>query len=213
MGRSVNAELLRRVARIGRSEVMLNYSPVTAQLPLAALPDPSAIDHYVHLHDVTFRAYEALLEIRGERSVPRIAYSQGVLELMTPSRFHENDKKRFARLLEAWAEETGVQLEGFGSWTLKSSREERGAEPDECYTVGRVPQSDGDRPDIVIEVVWTSGGLDKLEIYRKLGVAEVWFYERGSLTFFSLTGDVYQECARSQVLPGADPALFLRCMA
>jgi len=170
----------------------------------------------VYLHDVSFRAYEALLEMRGERSVPRIAYSQGVLELMTPSRYHENDKTRFARLLEAWAEETGVQLEGIGSWTLKSSHEERGAEPDECYTVGRVvgdDEDDGDRPDIAIEVIWTSGGLDKLEIYRKLGVREVWFYERGSLKFFALRGESYEECQRSPLLPDADPQLFLSCMA
>ncbi|HYQ02513.1 MAG TPA: Uma2 family endonuclease [Polyangiaceae bacterium] len=119
--------------------------------PLADRPDPSAIDHFVYLRDVSFRDYEALLEMRGERSVPRIAYSQGVVELMTPSRFHEKDKTRFARLLEAWAEEMGIQLEGIGSWTLKNSREERGAEPDECYTVGRVVDSDDDRPDIAIE--------------------------------------------------------------
>jgi len=178
--------------------------------------DPNAIDHFVYLHDVTFRAYEALLAMRGERSVPRIAYSQGVPELMTPSRFHENDKKRFARLLEAWAEETGIQLEGVGSWTLKSSRDERGAEPDECYTVGRVvgaDEDDGDCPDIAIEVIWTSGGLDKLEIYRKLGVREVWFYERGTLKFFALRDENYEECLRSALLPGADPDLFLRCMA
>ena len=154
--------------------------------------------------------------MRGERSVPRIAYSQGVLELMTPSRFHENDKKRFARLLEAWAEETGIQLEGVGSWTLKSRREERGAEPDECYTVNRIvgdDEDDGDCPDLAIEVIWTSGGLDKLEIYRKLGVREVWFYERGTLKFFALRDESYEECQRSRLLPGADPGLFLRCMA
>jgi Uma2 family endonuclease len=180
---------------------------------LPAPADPNAIDHFVHLHDVSFRAYEALLEMRGERTVPRIAYSKGVLELMTPSRFHENDKTRFARLLEAWAEETGVQLEGIGSWTLKSSAEERGAEPDECYTVGRVAGHDEDRPDIAIEVIWTSGGLDKLEIYRKLGVSEVWFYERGSLRFFALRGESYEECPRSPLLPGADPELFLSSMA
>ncbi len=193
---------------------MLESRTVNVAQPLPAPADPNAIDHFVYLHDVSFHAYEALLEMRGERSLPRIAYSKGVLELMTPSRFHENDKKRFARLLEAWAEETGVQLEGIGSWTLKNSQEERGAEPDECYTVGRVVgDDDGDRPDIAIEVIWTSGGLDKLEIYRTLGVREVWFYERGSLKFFALRGQGYEECERSPLLPGADPELFLSCMA
>jgi len=50
--------------------------------------------------------------MRGDRSAPRISYLRGELELMTPSRYHENDKTRFARVLEAWAEETGTELEG-----------------------------------------------------------------------------------------------------
>lgn len=175
-------------------------------------PDPSALDHFVYLRDVTWREYEALLAMRGERSIPRITYLRGVLELMSPSRYHELDKKKLARLLEAWAEEKGRVLEGYGSWTLKNSKEERGAEPDECYTVGRTASSDEDRPDIAIEVIWTSGGLDKLEVYRKLGVREVWIYERQTLRFFELRGDEFEASPRSELLPDADPELFTRCM-
>ena len=186
---------------------------MTAAAPLPSLPDPGSIDNFVYLRGVSFREYEALLEMRGDCSVPRVAYLEGVLELMTPSRYHENDKKRFARLLEAWAEETGVELEGIGSWTLKSSKDDRGAEPDECYTVARVVTSDDDRPDLAIEVIWTSGGINKLEIYRKLAVREVWFFERGTLRFFALRTDQYELIAKSELLPGVDPELFIRCMA
>jgi Uma2 family endonuclease len=184
---------------------------IAHDLPLPA--DPRAVDQFVYLHGVGFKEYEALLQMRGDRSVPRITYLHGELELMTPSRYHENDKKRFARLLEAWSEETGTQLEGVGSWTLKNSKEERGAEPDECYTIGRVPGSDEDRPDLAIEVIWTTGGIDKLEVYRKLGVSEVWFYERGNLRFFVLRGEQYEPVARSELLPSVEPELFIRCMA
>ncbi|HEY8942857.1 MAG TPA: Uma2 family endonuclease [Polyangiaceae bacterium] len=175
-------------------------------------PDPSAVDHFVYLRNVTWREYEALLAMRGERSVPRITYLCGVLELMSPSRYHESDKKKLARLLEAWGEEKGIVLEGIGSWTLKNSKEERGAEPDECYTVGRVARSDDDRPDIAIEVIWTSGGINKLEVYRKLGVREVWIYERETLRFFLLRDDQYEGALRSELLPDVDPELFTRCM-
>jgi Uma2 family endonuclease len=185
---------------------------MSAALPLAVSPSPETVDHFVYLRGVSFREYEALLAMRGESSVPRITYLEGLLELMTPSRYHEHDKKRLARLLECWADELGLRLEGIGSWTLKNSREERGAEPDECYMIDRVPVSDDDRPDIAIEVVWTSGGIDKLEVYRKLGVREVWFYERASLRFFGLHGESYAELPRSELLPDADPALFVRCM-
>jgi Uma2 family endonuclease len=153
--------------------------------------------------------------MRGESSVPRITYLEGLIELMSPSQYHEIDKKRLARLLEAWAEEAGVDLEGYGSWTLKKKRAKRGAEADECYTVNR-RASERDRPDIAIEVIWTSGGIDKLEVYRKLGVREVWYYERGSLKFFALRGERgredYVEIPRSTFLPHLPVDLLLAGM-
>jgi Uma2 family endonuclease len=169
-------------------------------------------DQFVYLR-VGWDGYEQLLAMRGDSSVPRITYLKGVVELMSPSRHHEKNKTSLGRLLEVWAYEVGVQLEGYGSWTLKDSKEERGAEADECYTVGRVAESDDDRPDIAIEVIWTSGGINKLEVYRKLGVREVWFFKAGKLAFFALRGERYEELAASELLPNADPRLFERCMA
>lgn len=178
-------------------------------------PDPNTTDHFVYLR-VDWEGYERLLRMRGERSVPRITYLEGVVELMSPSRFHEIDKTLFARLLEAWANHAGVMLEGYGSWTLKARKEDRGAEPDECYTVGRTADSDDDRPDIAIEVIWTRGGIDKLEVYRKLGVREVWCYERGTLRFFALRdsgGELrYSEIPVSEKLPETPFGLLLECM-
>jgi Uma2 family endonuclease len=82
--------------------------------------------------------------------------------------------------------------------------------------VRRVAKSDDDRPDVAIEVVWTSGGINKLEVYRKLGVREVWFYERGTLRFFALrssSGDErYDEIARSELLPELPINLLLAAM-
>jgi Uma2 family endonuclease len=172
------------------------------------------MDHFVYLR-VDWRGYEQLLAMRGESSVPRITYLKGLAELMSPSRYHEIDKTRFARLLETWSETAGVPLEGYGSWTLKEEAKERGAEADECYTVRRVAKSDDDRPDIAIEVVWTSGGINKLEVYRKLGVREVWFYERGKLRFFALrreADDVYREIPRSELLSELPIDILLACM-
>ena len=68
-------------------------------------------------------------------------------------------------------------------------------------------------PDIVIEVIWTSGGLDKLAIYRGLGVPEVWFWQEGGLSFYLLDEGGYTVGARSTRLPDLDPELLTRCMA
>lgn len=172
------------------------------------------MDHFVYLH-VDWNGYQQLLAMRGESSVPRITYLEGLAELMSPSRYHELDKTCFARLLETWSEIANVPLEGYGSWTLEDEKADRGAEADECYTVRRVVKSDDDRPDIAIEVVWTSGGIDKLEVYRKLGVREVWFYERGTLRLFALrreVDDVYRAISRSELLPELPTNVLPQCM-
>jgi len=106
---------------------------------------------------------------------------------------------------------TGIELEGFGSWTLKSQPERRGAEADECYLMGPILEMPP-MPDIAIEVIWTSGGIDKLEVYRGLGVPEVWIWQGGALRFFLLEETRYLGSTRSRLLPGLDPALIVRCM-
>lgn len=69
--------------------------------------------------------------------------------------------------------ESDVSLNGFGSWTLKKELREAGAEPDECYIVGE--STEKAVPDLAIEVEWSRAtGLSKPEIYRRLGVRELW---------------------------------------
>jgi Uma2 family endonuclease len=176
---------------------------------LARTPDADRIDQRVTLHGITWDEYEAFLAMRGESSALRVTYLEGELEIMAPSRDHENLKTRLARLVEAWAEETDRPLEGAGSWTVRKRAKERGAEADECYFV--LGERD-DRPDIAIEVVWTSGGISKLEVWRGLGVPEVWIWEKGALSFHILAGEHYVETSRSVLLPAFDPALIQECM-
>jgi len=176
-------------------------------------PDPTAhIDQRVRLHGIAWKDYEAILTMRGESAGVRITYLDGELELMTPSLDHGEWKKRLARLIEAWAEERGVDLEGYGSWTVRSEAAGRGVEADECYLVG-IPETEPERPDIAIEVIRSSGGIDKLEVYRGLGVPEVWFWENGTLRFHLLRGSAYIPSPRSSLLPDLDPALIVRFMA
>lgn len=181
-----------------------------AFVPYSGLESPH-LDQRVQLHGISWSDYESLLVMRGEHSGVRITYLEGELELMTPSIDHEALKKQLARLLEAYAEERDLELEGYGSWTVKSASTERGVEADECYVVG--PRATPpERPDLSIEVIWTSGGIDKLEVYRGLGVPEVWFWQEGSLRFHILHGDVYMPSSRSRLLPELDPALIVRFM-
>jgi Uma2 family endonuclease len=169
------------------------------------------IDQRVCLHGVSWEGYESFLALRGEQSGTRVTYLDGELELMSPSINHEIFKKTLARLLEAYAEERGIELNGYGSWTVKSAKDQLGVEADECYVVG-LRDAEPTIPDIAIEVVWTSGGIDKLAVYRGLRVPEVWFWQKGALRFFLFKEDVYLSATRSRLLPDLDPALIARCM-
>jgi Uma2 family endonuclease len=155
---------------------------------------------------VPWSHYEAQLALRGEVASPRLAYLDGVLELMSPSREHERRKSYIGCLVEAYALERGLDLSPYGSWTLKSAPRQSGAEPDECYIVGT--DQDRDRPDLVIEVVWTSGGIDKLEIYRRLGVGEVWFWRDGRIEVRCLHAGTYESATRSRLFPDLDIELL-----
>lgn len=57
-------------------------------------------------------------------------------------------------------------------------------------------------------MVWTSGGLNKLEIYRGLGVGEVWSWRKGRITVHLLEGDRYREHPASRLLPELDLGLL-----
>lgn len=162
------------------------------------------VDQRVIMRGMSWQDYEAFVAIRGERSGVRLYYLDGSIEFMSPTKFHENNKTKLARLLEQWAVEANVR--GFGSWTLKQEIKEAGAEPDECYTLG-----DHDRkrvPDFAIEVERSRAlGLDKQEIYKRLGVRELWTLKsRGELVVRVLESGEWVIHTRSKLLPKLDLA-------
>lgn len=169
-------------------------------LALREHDDTPNADGIVTLHGVTWDDYERVLEIRGDKSAPRIHYLEGELEIMSPSRGHEQIKTLIGRLLEVWCIDRGIDVMAFGSWTLKERRDERGAEADECYVFGR----ERDRPHLAIEVEWTRGGINKLRIYEKLGVDEVWIWRKGVIDVHVFAGGKFVRAQRSRVLPDLD---------
>jgi Uma2 family endonuclease len=179
--------------------------------PIVATParvdDP---DQRVILNDIDWWQFETFLAIRGDRAGVRVTYLEGQLEIMSPSRTHEMLKTLIARLLETWAVEKGLVFEGYGSLTMRNAPKLRGIEPDECYAVGAAKDS----PDLAVEVIWTHGGLDKLNVYRDLGVREVWIWKQEELRAYELCGGEYVEISESAVIPGLAPSFireFLDC--
>jgi len=170
-------------------------------------------DHYVHLYGATWADYERLQAIRRESAVPRITYLDGLLEIMSPSTDHEVIKSTIGCLVEVWCLEHDLEFTTFGSWTVKNKRRKAGAEADECWVIGPMPRARRlrlKRPDLAIEVVWTSGGINKLDVWRKLGVPEVWFWRRGLIRPYVLRRGRYEAVEQSVVLPRIDLELLTR---
>jgi len=147
------------------------YDPsMVAALSLA--PESRHEEARFVLQGVPWWTYVALRDALDDHAGLKLTYLEGTLELMSPSLLHEDAKTIIARLLEAWAVERRIDLRGFGSTTFRREARQRGLEPDECYKLGKL-EEDG-LPDIAIEVVVSSGLVDKMAVYVGLGVVELW---------------------------------------
>ncbi|MEW5858829.1 MAG: Uma2 family endonuclease [Cyanobacteriota bacterium] len=139
----------------------------------------------------------------------RLFYYDETIEILMPGREHEVFASIIGYLVTTFLAEKGI----FFQPTRSMTQEKEGvvsAQADESYCIGSVKSI----PDLSIEVVFTSGGTSKLERYKALGVAEVWFWEDGALKLYHLQDASYQSIDRSQ-LPGLnnlDLDLLRRCI-
>ncbi|NJM77321.1 MAG: Uma2 family endonuclease [Acaryochloridaceae cyanobacterium RU_4_10] len=159
----------------------------------------------VVLDGISWQQYEILLATLGN-DFPnlRLSYLEGTLEIMTTSPEHEELKKTIAMLIEAYFQEARIRYHAIGSATFRKVAKQRGLEPDECYCLEQKKEF----PDIAIEVVLSSGTVDKLEIYRGLGVTEVWFWENKQFSIYHLRSGKYDRVVSSELLPNLDFVLL-----
>jgi Uma2 family endonuclease len=166
---------------------------------------------------VSWEGYEALLANLGDSPAYRVAYLDGVLEIVSPSRRHERGKTQIGTFLEIYFLETDTEYFPMGSTTLRKPEQRAGGEPDESYCIG----VDKEFPDLAIEVIITSGGINRLELFRRLGVREVWFWQNNHFLLYYLREETpvefiqtwgYETIDRSQVLPNLDLDLLTQCV-
>lgn len=185
-------------------------------IDIEALQSQDAEDRYI-TDGVSWQQYEALLAKRGDSPGYRIIYLDGVLEIVAPSRRHESGKTRIGTLLEIYFLETDIDYFPLGSTTFRMQEQRGGAEPDESYCLG----AEREFPDLAIEVVLTSGGINRLEVYHRLGVREVWFWQNDRFTLYHLREALpsqfahtygYEAITQSQLLPALDMELLAACV-
>lgn len=135
----------------------------------------------------------------------KFVYLDGILEIVTVSHEHEDTKGTIRALLEAYLRESRIRFYIRGGPTLGSQEIGGRKEPDESYNL----HSKKAKPDLVIEVVIKSGAIDKLELYKRLAIPEVWLWEDEVLAIYHLQGE-YQRVKRSILLRELDIDLLAR---
>ncbi|MGP1383716.1 MAG: Uma2 family endonuclease [Thainema sp.] len=162
------------------------------------------------LRDVNWAEFEAILVELGNHRGTRIAYDRGVLEIMAPLPEHEYFKETISDAVKDICEELDLDYESYGSTTWRKQTEQAGLEPDNCFYFQNEARVRGKLtfdltqdppPDLALEIDLTSRSLNRLPIYVRLGVPEIWCYDTGVLSIYLLQGDQYIQAEQSQVFP------------
>ncbi len=158
--------------------------------------DENGDDLYI-FSNIEWSEYENILENLGDISWCRISFLDGLLEIMAPGRKHERIKELTGRLIVAYCDEKEIDYFSFGSTTLKNEKFKVGKEPDTGYAI----EIDKELPDIAVEVNQTSGSINDLEKYKRLGIQEVWIWDKNDkLEFYILTNNEYIKSIKSKFL-------------
>lgn len=170
----------------------------------------------VLLSDVTWEEFETILDELGEHRAARIAYNQGVLEIMAPLPEHEDDKEIISDLVKALLEELEIEFRSLGSTTFKNQIMLQGIEPDQCFYIENESKIRGKKrldltqdppPDLALEIDVTS--RTHPSIYAALKVPELWRFEKGKLQINLLQNGSYVVSNKSKNFPNFDLAEIL----
>jgi Uma2 family endonuclease len=157
------------------------------------------------LHEIDWQQFESILQDLGDKRRSRIAYLNGVLEIVMPLPEREKIKVLIRDFVQVLMDEMEIDFEGFGSTTFKRVDKLAGLEPDDCFYIQNNVAMRGIRkldmtidppPDLAIEVDVTS--KTKFDVYRVLGVPELWLYDQ-TLKIYILRDGEYIESELSPI--------------
>ncbi|MEL6900336.1 MAG: Uma2 family endonuclease [Cyanobacteria bacterium J06606_4] len=161
------------------------------------------------LRDISWPSFEAILQELGEDRSARIAYDNGLLEIMVPLPEHEADKEIIGDFLKALLEELDREFLTLGSTTFKNAEMLKGIEPDQCFYIQhelavrgkkRLDLSVDPPPDLALEIDITS--RTHPETYAALGVPELWRRIGQTIRIYQLQNGQYVEVLESPTFAG-----------
>ncbi|OUL20598.1 hypothetical protein BV378_29780 [Nostoc sp. RF31YmG] len=163
----------------------------------------------VTLNNISWGAYEQILDALGDNRAALLTYYNGMLEIMTPLEEHETGSENIGMLIQILTEEFNLNIKSMASTTLKIPKSKIGAEPDKCYYIQNEPTVRGKTvnlavdppPDLILEVDITHTDINKKQMYQEMKVPEFWRYNGTKLTIYLLQQGNYQESATSATFP------------
>jgi Uma2 family endonuclease len=168
------------------------------------------------LWDVDWTTYTRFLRLFAERPGYRLTYDRGDLEIMAPLVNHDDQADFLGDVVHVVTEELGLPLHRGGSVTIRRRPVKRGIEADRCFWIANAHKMKGRKrldlrrdppPDLAIAVDVTRSCMDRMSIYAKLRVPEIWRLSEDALTFHILHANGRYEAAdMSKAIPILTPA-------
>jgi Uma2 family endonuclease len=160
----------------------------------------------VILQNISWQTFKTMLAEMGNNRNSRLAYDNGIVEIMTPLMPHENSNRLIEVFVGVLCEELGLEIKRAGSLTMTRDDLERGAEPDSSYYIQNeslvrdkehIDLTTDPPPDLVLEVEYSRSKIDKFRLYASMGVPEFWRYNGTVLRVYRLENGEYKECSTS----------------
>ncbi|OKH16070.1 Uma2 family endonuclease [[Limnothrix rosea] IAM M-220] len=175
-------------------------------MTVATIPLELEAGQRISLNPVSWSRFELILEQLGDSRSTRIAFADGILEIVAPFPEHARTKVLLADLVKIMLKEQGKAWEPFGSTTLRKSRMAAGVEPDDCFYIdnyeavigkSRIDLDIDPPPDLALETDLTS--KTTVSAYEQLGVPELWIYEKHQLRIYLLENGKYSPSNHSNI--------------
>lgn len=161
-----------------------------------------AAEQRVILQNISWQTFKTMLAEMGDERGFRIAYDDGIVEIITPLMPHESSNRLIEVFIGVLCEELGLELRRSGSLTMTRDDLRRGAEPDSSYYIQNESQvrslenidlAADPPPDLVLEVEYSRPKIDKLRLYASMNVPEFWRYDGNVLRIYTLQAGEYTQ--------------------
>lgn len=154
------------------------------------------------LENISWQTFKTMLAEMSNQRNTKLAYDNGLLEIMSPMMPHENSNRLIEGFILVLCEEFGKEVKSSGSVTLTRDDLERGGEPDSSYYIQNeflvrdkenIDLAIDPPPDLVLEVEYSRPQVDKLRLYASMGIPEFWRFNGSILRIYTLSKGQYSE--------------------